>query len=758
MPQRFLSSVCLALALPAIVGAQAVLTANYDNSRTGANLSETILTPGNVGPNSFRKLFALSVDGQIYGQPLYMPALSIGGVSHNVVFVVTMHNSVYAFDADNAAAPLWTVNLGPSIPSSTFDLPDQPYTDIQPEIGILGTPVIDSSTGTLYLVAGTLAAVANGQSAPLYALHALDVTSGAERFGAPVGITGSVTGIGDASMNGIVTFDPSQHLQRTGLALANGVVYVGFGSHGDETPYHGWIFAYSASDVSRRLALFNATPNGSAGAFWQGGRAPAIDSAGSLYVVSSNGDTDGVTNFSDSVLRLDPTSLAIDDWFAPSNFQYLDDNDDDLGALGTILIPNTTFAVTGGKAGVLYLLNETNLGKVNSSDSQIPQKFQPVNFGIFNAALWMHSAGNATLYLHGGNGPIGAYTFTGNSFVEQPASQSIAGFSVPFQGMTLSANGGRHGTGILWITTADAYPLPSTGTLRAFDADDLTSELWDSGMNSGDAFGQFSKFANPTVVNGKVYVPTGSDQLVVYGPSAGTNPAPMITAVTNAASYAEGPVAPGEIISIFGQNLGPANLTVGQWSPGTFLPQQVAGVEVTLNGMPAPVLYASSGVISTIVPFSLTGSAQVAVQVGVDGVMSAVDNVPVAAAAPGLFSLDSTGRGPGAILNADYSVNSSQNPAPAGSIVFVYATGGGMTSGQNAAGKAADDASPLVATATATVGGVPATVLYAGSAPSEANGVVQVNLQLPPNITGTQPIVLTVAGISSPANVTVAIH
>src|SRR6185312_1857116 len=220
MPQRILTWLGLLLSLPAMLGAQAVLTANYDNSRTNANLAETILTPGNVGPNSFGKLFALSVDGQIYAQPLYMPTLSIAGSNHNVVFVATMRNSVYAFDADTPAAPLWTVNLGPSIPSSTFDIPDLPYMDIRPEIGILGTPVIDPSTGTLYVVAGTLASFGD-KSVPQYSLHALDVTNGAERFGAPVAIAGAVTGIGDASVSGVVQFDPAQHIQRPGLALAN---------------------------------------------------------------------------------------------------------------------------------------------------------------------------------------------------------------------------------------------------------------------------------------------------------------------------------------------------------------------------------------------------------------------------------------------------------------------------------------------------------------------------------------------------------
>jgi uncharacterized protein (TIGR03437 family) len=757
MRPRF-SSIFLAMVLPFTAASQSVLTANYDNARTNSNLAETLLTPGNVGPGTFAKLFALSVDGQIYTQPLFMSGLTIGGATHNVVFVATMHNSVYAFDADGPATPLWTVNLGPSIPASTFDLPGEPYADIEKEIGILGTPVIDPSTGTLYVVAGTLESAGNGSSAVLYRMHALDVTTGAERFGAPVKIGGAVTGVGDSSMDGLVAFDPAQHIQRPGLALANGLVYVSFGSHSDATPYHGWLFAYTAAQVQNRVAIFNPTPNGSGGAVWQSGRAPAIDSAGNIYVVTGNGDTDGVTSFSDSVLKLNPSSLAVTDWFAPSNFQVLNDSDDDLGAMGALLIPNTGFVVTGGKQGFVYLLDQTKLGNLNSTDSQIPQKFQAVSFGVFNAALWSRSGGVATLYLHGGNSSIQSWTFNGSSFLAQPASQSIGSFAVPFQGMAISANGSRRSTGVLWAITADSYPLPSTGTIRAYNADDLTSELWDSGMNPGDALGEFMKFANPTVANGKVYVPTGSKQLLVYGLIAGGNPAPAITAVTNAASYAEGPIAPGELLAIFGQNLGPASLVQGQWSLENILAEQAAGVEVTFNGTPAPILYASSNTIATIAPFALSASGNVAIQVGVNGVMSPIQNLPVAATAPGIFSLDSSGNGPGVILNADYSVNSAGNPAAAGSVVMVYATGGGMTAGQNTTGHTASAAAALNAPLSATAGGEPAAVLYAGSAPDEANGVIQVNLQLPADVAGIVPVVLTVGGVSSQATITVAIR
>lgn len=746
-----LHSVLFAFVLPVTAAPPSVLTSNYDSGRTNANLSETILTPGNVGPNTFRQLFTLAVDGQIYAQPLYMPGVSIGGATHNVVFVATMHNSIYAFDADAAALPLWTVNLGPSIPSSTFNPANSTYTDIQPEIGILGTPVIDAATGTLYAVAGTFE-----HGSVIYRLHALNVTTGAERFGAPTVIAGAVIGIGDSSVDGVVSFVPEQHLQRPGLALSNGILYVGFGSHGDAAPYHGWLFAYSATNTNAQLAVFNPTPNGRGGALWQSGRAPAIDASGNIVVVASNGDTDLQANFSDSVLRLNPNSLSLLDWFAPADYAILSDTDEDLGSMGPILTPDGKYVITGGKQGVLYLLNEGNLGKVNSTDSQIPQEFQPESFGIFNAALWSRSDGS-TVFLHGVNGPLQAFALAGEAFSTQPASQSLSLYGAPFQGMTLSANGSRHGTGILWVTTADAA-LPSTGTLRAYNADDLTSEIWDSGMNAGDAYGQFVKFANPTVVNGRIYVPTGSNQLVIYGLSAGTNPAPVVTGITNAASYAAGSVSPGELVSIFGQNLGPSSVVEGQWSADGSLAEAVDGVEVTFNGIAAPILFVSAGQVAAIVPFELSGSTQASVQVGVNGVLSAPQTLSIANAAPGLFSADSTGSGPGAILNPDYSLNSPSNPAAPGAIVMLYATGGGMTSGQNSAAKLAQTAAKLKAQVSATIGGQPATVLYAGAAPDEVNGMVQVNVQLPPGVSGTVPVALTVGGASSQATVTVSIQ
>jgi uncharacterized protein (TIGR03437 family) len=740
-----------------LASAQNVLTANYDNARTSANLNETILTPSALKGASFGKLFALPVDGQIYAQPLYLGGVVMPGpATHNVVYVATAHNSVYAFDADVPGPPLWTVNLGPSVPSNVYQSDEGVFTDILPEIGITGTPVIDPSTGTLYVVAATYE---NGNF--FYRLHALDTATGVERFGAPVEINAKVQGTGDSSVNGMVPFVAGQHLQRPGLLLVNGVVYVAFGSHGDYAPYHGWIYGFTASNVQQQAALFNATPNGTGGAFWQSGRGLAADNQGNIFAVSSNGDTDETSNFSDNVLRLNASNLAVMDWFAPFNVQYLNDNDEDLGACGAMLIPGTNLLVAGGKQGYMYLMSTQNMGGMTPGNGQILQSFNAVDSGgVFNIALWNRSDG-PLLYVHGINAPVVSYRLKNNSFSR--GSQGLVQYDVPFQGMTISANGSHAGSGILWMTTADSWPLPAAGTLHAYIADNLSTELWNSSTSSADSLGVFNKFTNPTVANGKVYAPSGSNQLVVYGLTSkvSTSNAPVITGVVNAASYAAGALAPGELVAIFGQNLGPKALAYGAFDANGNLNADLAGSEVTFNGVAAPLLYTSANQLAAVVPFEIQGSSTVMVQAGYNGVLSVAQSFPVTAAAPGVFALDASGRGAGVILNQDYSVNSPSNPASAGSVVMVYATGGGQTNPGDFTGAVAPgDPVSLAANATATVGGQPASVTYAGNAPGQVSGVIQVNIQLPASFpqTGSIPLVLTVNGAASQQTITIAVQ
>ena len=616
------------------------------------------------------------------------------------------------------------MNLGPSVPAGNYDSDETgPFTDISPEVGILGTPVIDPSTSTLYVVAATFE---NGNY--YHRLHALDTGTGAEKFAAPIVIQASIKGTGDGSAGGSVAFDSSQHLQRPALLLLNGIVYICFGSHGDTDPYHGWVIGYSASDVRVQTAVMNVTPDGGGGAIWQAGRGPAADGQGNIYVVSSNGDTDEASNYSDNVLKLTTPDLAVDSYFAPSNVQELNDDDDDLGAAGAILVPGTNMLLTGGKQGILYSLNSSAIAKSNETFDVAG------SFGIFNMALWNRSDG-PLLFLHPANSPFQVYRISSGRITKTPLSQSSATFGVPFEGMTLSANGTQAGSGILWATTADSYPLPSTGTLHAWNADDLSQELWSGPM------GPFVKFANPTVVNGKVYLP-GASSLMVYGlPSGVPGTTPVITGIVNAASYAAAGLAPGEITTIYGANFG-------------------EGATVNFNGMAAPMIFSTPTAVAAVVPFEVAGLARVTTQVTYNGLQSTPEPLPVAASAPGIFSLNASGSGPGAILNQDYSVNSATNPAAVGSVVMIYATGGGLTAPKGVTGALAPGAEPLASKVTVSMDGVDAPVWYAGSAPDEIEGAVSDQRAGAGGLAGagTVPVTVTVNGQASQSTVTLVVH
>ena len=731
-------------------GGASVLTGSYDNSRTNAYLTETILTPENARPGSFGKIFSLSVDGQIYAQPLYVRDVSTGGGVHNVVYAATMHNTVYAFDADTPSIPLWSVNLGPAVPTASYTSDMGDYFDILPENGILGTPVIDASTGTLYVVAATLE---NGSY--YYRLHALDITSGAERFGAPATITAQVAGTGDSSVDGIVTFDPKQHLQRPALLLVNGNIYIGFGSHGDATPFHGWLLGYSAQDVQKQISVFNPTPNGSGGSLWQSGRGLTADSAGNIYGAPSNGDTDLVSNFADSVVRLDAGATKIADWFSPYNAQDLNDTDDDLGTTGVMLIDGTNYMVVSGKQGVIYLLDRTNMGHAGANDAQIMQRLDTQSSLIFNLALWNRPDG-PLLYTHAVNVPVTAWRLQGKAFSSAPVASSQDGFAVPYQGMALSANGFQPGSGVLWVLAPTRSPL-SPAILHAYNADGL-AEIWNSTMSDGDAVGRYSKFSNPTVANGKVYVPGNSNQLVVYGLTRKAATDPVVTGIVNAASYANGPLAPGEFITISGQNIGPQVTAAGVPDASGNLSAQLGGVQVTFNGVPGPLLAVSAERVTAIVPFEISGSASIAVVLSFHGKQAAAQTLRSTDTSPGLFSADGTGSGPGAFLNPDGTLNSPDQPAVAGSTVVLTATGLGPTNPPGSSGTTVTGAFPLAGDVSVQVGGKAANVIFAGATQGQVAGTTQLNVQLPRGVAGTVPVVVTAGNRTSQATVTVSIR
>ena len=361
----------LAVATSGVAQVQ-VTTYHYDVNRSGANLSETVLTTSNVSESTFAKLFSRAVDGQILAQPLYLPAVQIPGQGeHNVVYVATEHDSVFAFDADtaSASAPLWQVSLGTSLPASVIDS----TRDLLPEIGITGTPVIDTGSGTLYVVAETYE-----NSNAVFRLHALDVTSGAEKFGGPMVIQGSVPGSGVGSSNDVLAFNPLMHWQRPGLLFANGKIYIGFGGHQDTEPYHGWMFAYDATTLLR-TTIRCFSPNSSASGVWQAGVGLAADSAGFVYMQTGQGPFDintGGSDYGDTIVKLDPNNnLAVTDYFTPSDQALLNSTDADFGSSGPLLIPGTSLGVSDGKDGIVYLWNQNNLGKYNSTN-QVVQEWQ----------------------------------------------------------------------------------------------------------------------------------------------------------------------------------------------------------------------------------------------------------------------------------------------------------------------------------------------------------------------------------------------
>lgn len=582
-----------------------VLTANYDNARTNANLNETVLNPSNVNPDLFGKIGSFPVDGQIYAQALYATGISITGKGlRNVIYVATMHNSVYAIDADapGAAVPLWQVNLGTPVPSSALY-----FSDISPEVGILSTPVIDLGQQVIYIVSDTFEA-----GAPIFRMHALSLADGHEMLHGPVVIAASVPGVGAGSKNGTLLFDPLMQLQRPGLVLANGIVYAAFGSHADGGNFHGWMIGYNASDLRQQMAVFNTTPNTLGGSFWQAGRAPAVDNSGNLIAATGNGDFTGTSDFGDSILRLSGRDLTLVDWYTPDNWADLRDNDQDLGSAGVILIPGTDQILTGGKSGSLLLVKSSSLGHVGAMNSSTVQSIVANSFGVYAFALW-NGVDGMIVYVHDPYGPLQAYRMTSGQMDAAMVSQSNPSTPSLFAGIAVSGDRGLSGTGIVWQTVSDNNVRGMPGTLHAFDAADLSHELWNSDMvPDRDTLGRFAKFVAPTVVNGRVYVPTFSNQLAIYGllPGSGTSsPTVQVTAVANGASLLGGAISPGEVVTIFGANLGPAQSTNMQVDQTQHASNVLAGTRVFFDGIPAPLLYVASAEISTVVPFGVIGSS-----------------------------------------------------------------------------------------------------------------------------------------------------
>jgi hypothetical protein len=526
----------LTAAAPA-AGQVNLTTSRYNNQRTGVNQDETILTPGNVNSTSFGKLFSQPVDGYVFAQPLYLSNVPIGGGTHNVVYVATEHDSVYAFDADSNtgpnAQPLWHTSFlsadVTTVPSRMLP-PGTANTDIIPEVGITGTPVIDLATRILYVVSETLE---GGGSRFVKKLHALDTITGAEMPGSPIEIAATVRVPGEHR----VIFNPAGADQRTGLLLYRGVVYIGFSAHGDGTAaIRGWILGYSYDGTGfSQVFVFCSEPSsftGWGGGIWMTGQGLPMDGSSNLFVATGNGqfDTDLTppVNYGDSILRIDLSrGPAVQDHFTPSNQATLSANDQDLGSGGIAILPDQPGAtphllVQAGKEGTIYLVDRDNMGRFHAAHNDVVQELG-VLFGVFSSPVYF----NGKIYYWGCDDVLKAYALTNGTLSEIPADLGTDRFKFPGATPTVSANGTSNA--IVWALNADAYSRTGPGgpaVLFAYDANHLSGgALYSSNENlSRDNPGGAIKFAVPAVANGKVYV-GAIGQLSVYGALGGTAPA-----------------------------------------------------------------------------------------------------------------------------------------------------------------------------------------------------------------------------------------
>jgi hypothetical protein len=530
------------------IPAQDVLTYHNDNARTGQNLSETHLTPANVSPATFGKLFVIPVDGKVDAQPLYKSALAIpGNGTHNVLFVATENDSVYAFDADSGA-PLWQVSM---LGSGESPSDDRSCTQVTPTIGVTATPVIDPASGphgTLYVVAMSKDASGNYYQR----LHALDLATGQEQPGSPVTIQATYPGTGEEGSNGQQIFDAKQHAERAGLLLLNGIVYTSWTSHCDIQPYTGWIIGYNETTL-QQTSVLNLAPNGKEASIWMSGAGLAADAASNIYLLAANGTFDTTLNaqgfpsqgdYGNAFLKLSTAGNALNvaDYFDMSNTVAESAADEDLGSGGALLLPDLTdaegnvhqLAVGAGKDQTIYVVDRDNMGKFNSNTDQVYQELKGVLGGPdFGMAAWF----NNTVYYGAVGAPILALPVSNAQLSSTPSSETSISFEYPGATPSISANGASDG--IVWAAENTAPAV-----LHAYDASNLAQELYNSNMaaNGRDQFGAGNKFITPTIANGKVYVGT-TNGVGVFGllaaqvqllPSSVTFPGEVVGAASTA--------------------------------------------------------------------------------------------------------------------------------------------------------------------------------------------------------------------------------
>lgn len=513
-----------------------VLTWHNDNFRTGQNTNELVLTPANVNSSSFGMLFSYPVDGQVYGQPLYVSGLAIPGQgSHNVVFVTTQHDSVYAFDADSNTGTnhglIWQVSLGTSAvtPNNDFGNRYGPYHDIDPEVGITSTPVIDLAAGLIYVDAFT-----HEGNSYFHRVHALNITNGLEAAFSPVLLTAAVPGNGVDSVNGVVTFNSEQELQRVALTLAGGKLYVCTSGYADTDPYHGWAIGFNATNLVRLTNyVFNTTPNATVANFggnaaeagiWMSGSGLGVDAQTNLFAVIGNGSFNanlaGGTEYGECAVRLATTNgLSVADFFTPYDQATLSADDTDFGSGGPLLLPDSAGSVAHphlmvacGKEGTIYLLDRDNLGKYNGvDDSQIVQSLPTIIGGTWSSAAYF----NQNIYYAGQNDTVKAFGLSGGLLTTSPTTQSPTSYGWPGATPAISANGTNQA--IVWTLQVDGAESGGAAILHAYNAYNLGNELYNSTQaGSRDMLNVAVKFTIPTVANGKVYV-GATKQVAIYG-------------------------------------------------------------------------------------------------------------------------------------------------------------------------------------------------------------------------------------------------
>ena len=534
-----LLALCCFLALPARAQVS-VLTYHNDNTRMGQNTNETILTPANVNTNSFGLVLTRAVDDQIYAQPLVAANVTIPGKgTHNLVIVVTVNDSIYAFDADDAsvAAPYWQTNfLGPNaVAPRNTDMTGAcggNYQDFHGNMGIIATPVIDAVAGTVYVLERTK----EFSTTYVQRLHALDLATGQNRSNSPVVIEATYPGTGSGNVGGVITFGNQKQNPRPGLALVNGIVYAGWASHCDWGPYHGWLIGYNATNL-QRVAVYNSTPYGSNGGIWQAGCPPAADAAGNLYFETGNGtfstnfSNNASNNFGDTILKLSTTNgLAVADYFTPYNQASLESADTDLGSSGAALLPDSVgsaahphLLAAAGKEGRIYLIDRDNMGHFHAgSDSQIIQSIA----GAIGAEFGVPAYFNNTLYFLGSGDVLKAFRITNAVMSTSPISQGPTAFGFPGATASVSANGTNNG--IVWALQNDAWSSGGPAVLHAYNATNVMLELYNSNQaGTRDNPSGAVKFSVPTVANGKVYV-GGQTALAVFANATFVN-APTIS-------------------------------------------------------------------------------------------------------------------------------------------------------------------------------------------------------------------------------------